>query len=87
MNTAQKRALRDLTNESRVLRDLEVSVDMYYEGGVVLARQFNDYFRETVDRVREYATTAMDLGLGHMKIVQRMHRKSEAYSAGAKIPA
>jgi len=85
MNTAQKRVLGELRKEANILRELEVSVDMYYEDGNASARQFNDYFRETVDRIRGYAQTAMDLGLGHLKTVQKMQRKSEAYAAGAKI--
>ena len=63
MNTAQKRVLRDLTHESHVLRELEVSVDMAYEWSDVAVRQYNDYFRETVNRIRGYVQTAMDLSL------------------------
>ena len=85
MYTAQKRVLGELRREANILRELEVSVDMYYEGGDALARQFNDYFRETLNRISDYVQSAMELGLGHKKIVQRASRRSHAYLAGAKI--
>lgn len=71
----QTKVLQQLGTSRRVLRDLRVSVDGYYEYDEEAVRDYNQLLKRRVDAVQGYIQAANDLGIGRSIAVQKAQRE------------
>lgn len=74
----ERRILNDLNSKRRELRELRVWADTVYEGGFMgnpTTEQYNQTVRDCLTKVSGYIQTAMNLGFGRTKTVQKAQKE------------